>query len=158
LNAALFGALQVEKNVMFVIVALVIVVAALNIMSLLMMIVMGRTKDIGILRAIGATRGSVAALFFSQGCVIGVLGTALGLATGLLTLLQRNAVADWLEQTFGWSLFPPTIYYLDRIPAYITAPDVLAIVTAAFVLASLAGTYAAVRAARLSPVDALRYE
>ena len=158
LNPALFGALQVEKNVMFIILTLIIVVAALNITTMLIMIVMERTRDIGILRALGATRASVAALFFSQGCLIGLLGIGLGLAGGLALAGNLNLIADWLERTFGWALFPRTIYYLDRIPALINPPDVAAVAGAAFVLAALAGTYAAIRAASLAPVDALRYE
>jgi lipoprotein-releasing system permease protein len=158
LNPALFGALRVEKTVMFVILTLIVVVAALNIMSMLIMIVMEKTKDIGILRALGATRASIAALFLSQGCVIGAAGIGLGLAGGFALTLNLNTIAKWLEQAFGWSLFPPTIYYLDHIPTQINWSDVIGISAAAFLLTLLAGTYAAVRAARLAPVDALRYE
>jgi lipoprotein-releasing system permease protein len=158
LNPALFGALKVEKTVMFIILSLIIVVAALNIMSMLIMIVMEKTKDIGTLRALGATRGSIAALFLSQGVVIGLIGIGLGLAGGLSLAANLNGILKWIESTTGWSLFPSTVYYLDHIPARINGGDVAAIVTAAFALAALAGTYAAARAARLSPVDALRYE
>ena len=158
LNPALFGALRVEKVVMFVILTLIVVVAALNIVSMLIMIVMEKTKDIGILRVLGATNGSIALLFLSQGCMVGVLGIALGLAGGIGLALNLNSVATWLERTFGVSLFPPSVYYLDHIPTQIHGPDVARVAIAAFVLAALAGTYAAIRAARLSPVDALRYE
>jgi lipoprotein-releasing system permease protein len=158
LNPALFGALRVEKTVMFVILTLIIVVAALNILSMLIMIVMERTKDIGILRALGATRRSIAALFLSQGCVIGAIGIGLGLAAGIALARNLNGIVKWLEATWGLSLFPPTVYYLDHIPTQINGPDVLRVVLATFCLAALAGTYAAVRAARLDPVEALRYE
>ena len=158
LNPALFGALRVEKTVMFVILTLIVVVAALNILSMLIMIVMEKTKDIGILRALGATRGSVALLFLAQGCVVGLIGIGLGLAFGMALTLNLNGVAKWLEATFGLSLFPPTVYYLDHIPTQLNPGDVVSVVTAAFVLTTLAGTYAAMRAARLAPVDALRYE
>lgn len=158
LNPALFGALRVEKIVMFIILTLIIVVAALNIVSMLIMIVMEKTKDIGILKALGATSGSIAALFLSQGCVIGLSGIGLGLIGGIALTRNLNAIMKWLEQTFGISLFPPTIYYLDDIPTQINAVDLAAIAIAAFVLATLAGTYAAIRASRLAPVDALRYE
>ena len=158
LNPALFGALRVEKTVMFIILTLIVVVAALNITSMLIMIVMEKTKDIGILRALGATRGSIAMLFLSQGCAVGILGISLGLAGGMTLALNLNPAVKWLEQTTGLALFPPTVYYLDHIPAQVNASDVAAVVGATFLLAALAGTYAAIRAARLSPVDALRYE
>jgi lipoprotein-releasing system permease protein len=158
LNPALFGALRVEKTVMFVILTLIIVVAALNIMSMLIMIVMEKTKDIGILRALGATRVSIATLFLSQGCVIGFIGICLGLVGGFALTLNLNSIVKWLESTIGLSLFPPTVYYLDHIPTRINSVDVIAVVTATFLLAILAGTYAAARAAKLSPVEALRYE
>lgn len=158
LNPALFGALRVEKTVMFVILTLIIVVAALNIMAMLIMIVMEKTKEIGVLRALGATRGSIAMLFLTQGSVIGVLGITLGLALGMALAEHLNAIVKWLEGAFGWSLFPPTIYYLDHVPTQMNASDVWGVAAAALLLTTLAGTYAAIRAARLSPVDALRYE
>jgi lipoprotein-releasing system permease protein len=158
LNPALFGALRVEKTVMFVILTLIVLVAALNITSMLIMIVMEKTKDIGILRALGATRSSIAGLFLWQGCAIGLLGISLGVAGGMALSLNLNTAVKWLEETTGIALFPPTVYYLDHIPAQVNMPDVAAVVGAAFGLTLLAGTYAAIRAARLSPVDALRYE
>ena len=157
LNPALFGALRVEKVVMFVILTLIVVVAALNIVSMLIMTVMEKTKDIGILRVLGATNGSIALLFLSQGCMVGFLGIALGLAGGIGLALNLNSVATWLERTFGVSLFPPSVYYLDHIPTQIHGPDVARVAVAAFVLAALAGTYAAIRATRLSPVYSLPY-
>lgn len=158
LNPALFGALRVEKTVMFVILALIIVVAALNIVSMLIMIVMEKTKDIGILRTLGATGGSVALLFLFQGCLIGFIGICLGLAGGFALALNLNGVMAWIEGTFHVALFPSSVYYLDHIPTQINGPDIARVALAAFLLAMLAGTYAAIRAARLSPVDALRYE
>ncbi|MCI0440683.1 MAG: FtsX-like permease family protein, partial [Chloroflexi bacterium] len=122
---ALFGALRVEKTVMFIILTLIIVVAALNIMSMLIMIVMEKTKDVGILRALGATRGSIATLFLWQGAVIGLIGISLGLAGGLALAGHLNTVAGWLERTFGVSVFPPTIYYLDHINYAAAPPAVL---------------------------------
>ena len=158
MNPALFGALKVEKTVMFIILTLIIVVAALNITSMLIMIVMEKTKDIGILRSLGATRGSVALLFLWQGCAIGAFGISLGLAGGMALAKNLNAVAKWLDATWGISVFPPTVYYLDHIPAQVNSHDVFAVVSSAFLLSVLAGTYAAIRAAALPPVEALRYE
>lgn len=158
LNPALFGALRLEKIVMFVIVMLIVAVAALNIVSMLLMIVTEKTKDIGILRSLGASRRSIASLFLFQGCAIGLLGTGLGLTGGLALASRLNDVAKWLERTFGISVFPPTVYYLDRIPTQINAPDVTTIVSVAFALTLAASIYPAWRAARLLPVDALRYE
>ncbi len=158
LNPALFGALQVEKVVMFIILTLIVVVAALNIVAMLIMIVMEKTRDIGILRALGATSGSIARLFLVQGATIGALGIAAGLLLGLLLTWNLNSLMDWMEATFGLSLFPPTVYYLDKIPTLINASDVAWVAGSAFTLALLAGTYAARRAAALTPVEALRYE
>ena len=158
LNPILFGALHLEKITMFVILTLIVAVGALNIVSMLIMSVMEKTKDIGILRSLGATRSSVAALFLCQGCLVGSLGICLGLAGGLLLADNLNAIANWLEATFGISVFPPSIYYLDHIPTQINSGDLVWVVCAAFVLTVLASIYPASRAARLVPVDALRYE
>ena len=157
-NPALFGALRVEKVVMFVILTLIVLVAALNIVAMLIMIVMEKTKDIGILRTLGATSGSIAILFLSQGCLVGLLGVCAGLVGGVTLAANLNNIAAWLESTFGISVFPPTIYYLDEIPVRISSGDVTVIVVATLVLVLLAGTYPALRAARLLPVEALRYE
>ena len=158
LNPALFGALRVEKVVMFVILTLIVVVAALNIMSMLIMIVMEKTKDIGILRALGAQRASITALFLSQGFIVGLLGIGFGLVGGVLLTLNLNYLVKWLERTTGFSLFPSTVYYLDYIPTQINPSDIAAVTAATFLLAVLGGLYPAIRAARLTPVEALRYE
>ncbi|MBI3324873.1 MAG: FtsX-like permease family protein [Candidatus Omnitrophica bacterium] len=158
LNPILFGALHLEKLTMFVILTLIVAVGALNIVSMLIMSVMEKTKDIGILRSLGATRSSVASLFLYQGCLVGIVGIGLGLFSGLLLANNLNAIARWLEEMFGISIFPPSIYYLDHIPAQINGSDVVWIVGSAFVLTVLASIYPASRAARLVPVEALRYE
>ena len=122
------------------------------------MIVMEKTKDIVILRTLGATRTSIATLFFSQGLMVGLAGVCLGFAGGIALTRNLNSIAAWLEGTFGFSLFPSSVYYLDQIPTQINAADITAVMAATFLLTILAGTYAAIRAARLSPVEALRYE
>lgn len=158
LDPALFGAIRMEKILIFIFLLLIIVVAALNIASMLIMIVMEKTKDIGVLRALGARRASIARLFFAQGCMIGFLGICLGLVVGLSVTLNINRLAQWLEQAFGISVFPPEVYYLDHIPAQVNPTDVTVVLVAVFVLTMLAGVYPALRAASLPPAEALRYE
>ena len=158
LDPALFGAIRMEKILIFIFLLLIIVVAALNIASMLIMIVMEKTKDIGILRTLGATRSSIAWLFFSQGCAIGFFGICLGLIVGLSVTGNVNGIASWLERTFGISVFPPEVYYLDHIPVQVNSTDVVIVLVSVFLLTLLAGVYPALRAASLAPADALRYE
>ncbi len=158
MNRNFFAALQVEKNVMTILLALIVLVAAFNISSTLIMVVMEKTKDIGILRALGATRAGVRKIFVLEGFSVGVFGVILGSILGLVTAWNLNPIADFLEETTGLAVFPSDIYYLDRIPTEINFLDVTTIVTLALLTAILAGIYPAQRAASLNPVEALRYE
>ena len=158
MNRNFFAALQVEKNVMTILLALIVLVAAFNIVSTLIMVVMEKTKDIGILRALGATRKSIRKIFVLEGFSVGVFGVILGALLGLVMAQNLNPIADFLEETTGLSVFPSDIYYLDRIPTEINFLDVGTVLFLALLTSVLAGIYPANRAASLNPVEALRYE
>jgi lipoprotein-releasing system permease protein len=157
-NATFFNALEVERNVMFLILALIVLVAALNIISGLIMLVKDKGRDIAILRTMGATRGAVMRVFFITGTSIGVVGTLAGLALGVLVCLN----IDRLREFIGWitrtELFPAELYYLSQLPADMNPRETAAIVVMALVLSILATLYPSWRASRLDPVEALRYE
>ncbi len=158
MNQSFFQALKVEKSVMTILLALIILVAAFNIISTLTMVVMEKTRDIGILRALGATRMSVRKIFVLEGFSIGFLGIICGAAAGLALAYNLNPVADFLKKTTGLDIFPSDIYLFDKIPAEVHIPDVITIVGYALVVAIVAGFYPSHRAANLNPVEALRYE
>ncbi len=158
LNRTFFRALQVEKTVMTILLSLIIFVAAFNIISTLIMSVMEKTKDIGILRSLGATQGSVKRIFMLQGFAVGFFGILVGAVAGLTLAFNLNPVSDFLERTFGISVFPSDIYYFDQIPAQVNPQDVLLIVGFAFLMSLIAGLYPAHYASKMDPVQALKYE
>lgn len=154
----LFTALKMEKTIMFVVVALVIVVATFNIASTLIMIVMEKTKDIAILKTIGASSQHVMAIFICIGSFIGIIGTGIGVAGGIKLAKSLDMILNFLNRILGIELFSPRIYYLDKLPVFINPRDVAVITICALGLTIIATLYPAWAASRLRPVEALRYE
>jgi lipoprotein-releasing system permease protein len=158
LNGPLFNALQVERNVMFLILTLIILVAAFNIISGLIMLVKDKSKDIAILRTMGATRGMIMRIFLITGASVGIMGTALGFVLGYLFCANIEAIRQFLQRLLGTDLFSPEIYYLSQIPAQMSWKETLSIVIMSLALSLGATLYPSWRAARTDPVEALRYE
>lgn len=157
-NATFFNALQVERNVMFLILTLIVLVAALNIVSGLIMLVKDKGHDIAILRTMGATRGAVMRVFLITGASIGVVGTIVGFAVGLVVCRNVESIRQFLSWMTSTELFSPELYFLSRLPADMDSGETTAVLIMALSLSLLATLYPAWRAARLDPVEALRYE
>jgi lipoprotein-releasing system permease protein len=158
INSSFFDAIVVERNVMFLILALIVAVAALNIISGLIMLVKDKSQDIAILRTMGATRGAMMRIFMIAGATIGVVGTTIGFIIGVAFCSNIETIRQGLSHLTGTTLFDPTIYFLERMPARMETSEVVAVVVMALTLSFLATLYPAWRAARLDPVEALRYE
>jgi lipoprotein-releasing system permease protein len=157
-NATFFNALQVERNVMFLILTLIVLVAALNIVSGLIMLVKDKGQDIAILRTMGATQGAITRIFLITGASIGVTGTIMGFVLGFVVCRNIESIRQFLSWLTSTELFSPELYFLSRLPADLDVGETTAVVVMALTLSLLATLYPSWRAARLDPVEALRYE
>lgn len=157
-NVSFFNALKVERNVMFVILTLIVLVAALNIVSGLIMLVKDKGSDIAILRTMGASRGAIMRIFLITGASIGIIGTLAGFSIGTLIALNAESLRSGLSYLLQIEIFPPDIYFLSELPTKLEASDTIAVLVMSLSLSFLATLYPAWRAARLDPVEALRYE
>ncbi|GBE43163.1 lipoprotein-releasing system transmembrane protein LolE [bacterium BMS3Bbin10] len=157
-NASFFSALQVERNVMFIILTLIVLVAALNIVSGLIMLVKDKGADIAILRTMGATRGAIMRIFFITGASIGVVGTIAGLLLGIVVCLNIESIRQFVSYLTSTNLFSPELYYLSQLPAELDTGEVTTVALMALTLSVLATLYPSWRASQLDPVEALRYE
>jgi lipoprotein-releasing system permease protein len=157
-NSTFFAAIQVERNVMFLILTLIIIVASFNIVSSMIMLVKDKGRDIAVLRTMGATRGAIMRIFLMSGASIGVIGTLAGTLLGVAFCVNIEEIRQFLQVLLNTQLFPGEIYFLTRMPAKMETGEVVQVVTMALSLTVLATIYPAWRAARLDPVEALRYE
>jgi len=158
LNRQLFDALRVEKNMMFFLLIFIVLVAAFGITNTLIIVVVQKTKEIGLLKAVGFSSGSVMRVFLWQGLIQGVFGTAFGIILGFIMLHYRNVIMRALSVGLNFELFPKELYHLSEIPAHIAAADVFLVAVLSILICTLAGLLPAWRAARLDPAQALRYE
>jgi len=157
-NETFFNVLSVERNVMFIILSLIVLVAALNIISGLMMLVKDKGRDIAILRTMGATKGAVMRVFLITGASIGIVGTLAGLVLGVIFCWNIDSIKNFASWITGTTVFDPSVYYLTKLPADIDPHETGGIVIMALVLSVIATLYPSWRASRLDPVEALRYE
>jgi lipoprotein-releasing system permease protein len=157
-NSAILGALVVEKNVMFYLLFFIVLVAALCILSAQITFVVQKTREIGMLKALGATNLQISGIFLSQSAIIGVLGVLAGYGLGVLAIAYRNEFLEFMRRTTGWELFPASIYGFGELPAILAPRDIAVICASSFVICILGGVLPAIRAGRLKPMEALRYE
>jgi lipoprotein-releasing system permease protein len=158
MNKNILFALKTEKSVMFVILTLIVLVAAFGIASTLFMVVMEKTRDIAILKSMGATSRSIMRIFVFEGVIIGVFGTAIGVLSGLLVALNLEPIVGFIQRMTGFELFSKDIYYLDHFPSRVIPSDVLLISVTAVLISFIATLYPSWAASRMAPAEALRYE
>jgi lipoprotein-releasing system permease protein len=158
MNRNLFSALKLEKIIMFILLVLIVLVAAFNIISTLIMVVMEKQKDIAILKSMGAPSKGILRIFVIEGGVIGVAGTALGALIGLGMAFNLDKIVAFLENSFGFKILSPDVYYIERFPSQVNPLDITLIMITAILISLLATLYPAWRASKLDPAEALRYE
>lgn len=158
MNKNLFSALKLEKRVMFIILSLIVLVAAFNIISALIMIVMEKNKDIAILKSMGATSRSIMKIFVYQGLIVGIIGTASGCAAGLAVALNLQKVSQFVEKMFHFKFLPGDVYYLSELPSQVNYGDVVIIIIGTLFVCLISTIYPSWKASRLDPAEALRYE
>jgi len=158
MNKNLFSALKLEKRVMFIILSLIVLVAAFNIISALIMIVMEKNKDIAILKSMGATSNTIMKIFIYQGLIVGVIGTFFGTIAGLTIALNLQKISLLVEKIFNFKILPGDVYYLSELPSKVNYGDVVVIVIGTLLICFLSTIYPALRASKLDPAEALRYE
>ncbi len=157
-HANFFKAVAIEKRMMFIILALIIAVAAFNIVSAQVMSVIDKRADIAILRTLGASPNRVLLIFLVQGALVGLLGTLIGVVTGIVTALNIDVIVPFIERTFGVQFIDKSVYYINELPSDLQRADVVLVATIALTLTLLATLYPSWRAARVNPAEALRYE
>lgn len=157
-HANFFKAIEMEKRMMFIVLALIIMVAAFNIVSTMVMVVTDKQKDIAVLRTIGASPASIQTIFMVQGLIIGIVGALMGIVGGVTISLNIDVIVPFIENLFGFKFFPADIYYISKIPSDLHWEDVWVVSGLAFILTLLATIYPARRAAKTQPAEALRYE
>lgn len=158
MNRNLFAALRLEKRVMFIIVGLIVLVAGFNIICTLIMVVMEKTKDIAILKSMGASAKSIMKIFMLQGVIIGGIGTLLGTVLGLTVAWNIGPITRFIENLFGFKILPGDVYYLSELPALVNYEDVAIIVAGSLLVSLLATLYPSRNASKLDPAEAIRYE
>jgi lipoprotein-releasing system permease protein len=158
MNKNLFAALRMEKRVMFILLSLIIGVAAFNIICTLIMVVMEKNRDIAILKSMGSKRISIMKIFVFEGLIIGLVGTLLGSIFGLLIALNMESMSSFVERVFGFKILPGDVYYISQLPSRVDVMDIVIVVCVAIGISLLATIYPAWKASSLDPAEALRYE